>query len=100
MRVLALDLGTKRIGVAVSDGTGTIASPYEVVVRSGDVERDRRRLQELVAETEAVRVIVALPLSLDGTVGPAAQSALDEVAVLEALLDVPVEPFDERLTTV
>ena len=100
VRVLALDLGTKRIGVAVSDGTGTIASPYEVVIRSGEVARDHRRLLELIEETEAVRVVVGLPLSLDGSVGPAAQGALDEVAVLAELVDVPVETFDERLTTV
>jgi putative Holliday junction resolvase len=101
MRVLGIDLGSKRIGVAVSDPTGTLASPYEVVARSGDPARDHRRLAELVAETGAQRVVVGLPYSLDGTIGPAARGVLDEVDRLRlALADVPVETFDERLTTV
>jgi putative Holliday junction resolvase len=101
MRVLAIDLGSKRIGVAVSDPSGTLASPYEVVLRSGDVARDHRRLAELVAETEAERVIVGLPYSLDGSIGPAARAVLEEVELLRVVFGaVPVETFDERLTTV
>jgi putative Holliday junction resolvase len=101
MRVLALDLGSVRIGVAVSDPTGTLASPYDTVVRSGDQERDHRRIAELVEEVGAERVVVGLPLSLDGSVGPAAQLVLDEVAPLEErLAPRPVEVFDERFTTV
>ena len=100
MRVLALDLGTRRIGVAVSDASGTIASPLTVLERTGSVEQDHRRITALVAEEEAVRVVVGLPLSMDGSVGRAAQSALDEAAALAAVVGVPVETFDERLTTV
>jgi putative Holliday junction resolvase len=101
MRVLALDLGSKRIGVAVSDPTGTLASPYEVVTRTGDLARDHRRLAELVVETGAERVVVGLPYSLDGSIGPAARGVLEEVdRIRVALGDVPVETFDERLTTV
>lgn len=98
MRALAVDLGSKRIGVAVS--AGTLATPYEVVRRTGDRVRDHRRLGELVDETGAELVVVGLPLSLDGSVGPAAQRALDEVEELSAVLDVPVETWDERLSTV
>ncbi|MBI2705360.1 MAG: Holliday junction resolvase RuvX [Actinobacteria bacterium] len=100
MRVLALDLGTVRIGVAVSDPTGTLASPYEVLARSGDPARDRQRIRALVDETRAERVIVGLPLSLDGTVGPAAMAAIVEAEALAEALPVPVETVDERLTTV
>ncbi len=100
MRVLAIDLGSKRIGIAVSDPTGTIASPYEVVLRSGDVAADHRRIGELIAETGAERVVVGLPLSLDGSIGPAARGVLDEVDLLADTTTVPVETYDERLTTV
>ena len=98
MRALALDLGSKRIGVALS--AGTLATPYEVLVRAGDRRTDHRRIAEHVAETEAEVVVVGLPLSLDGSVGHAAQRVLDEVDQLGAVLDVPVETWDERLSTV
>jgi putative holliday junction resolvase len=100
VRVLALDLGSKRVGVAVSDPTGTIASPYEVVARSGDVAADHRRIAELVEEAAAEMVVVGLPLSLDGSTGPAAREVLEEVERLADTVGVPVETYDERLTTV
>ena len=100
MRALGLDLGAKRIGVAVSDSDGTVASPYEVITRSGNVDRDHQQIADLVAEVGAELVVVGLPYSLDGTVGPAASAALDELAELGRRLAVPVEAFDERLTTV
>jgi len=100
-RVVGIDLGTRRVGVAVSDPGGVVASPYEVVQRSGDVARDRWRIKEIVDEVEAVVVVVGLPLSMDGSVGRAASAALEEAAALrEVLVPVPVETFDERLTTV
>jgi putative Holliday junction resolvase len=100
MRVLAVDLGTRRIGVAVSDPSGTLASPYEVVQRSGDRQRDHRHLLALAEEVGAERVLVGLPLSLDGGRGPAAVAAQDEIDELAAASPVPVEACDERLTTV
>lgn len=98
MRAIGVDLGTKRIGVAVS--SGTLATPYEVVQRSGDKARDHRRIGALAAEAEAEVVVVGLPLSMDGSVGPAAQRALDEIDQLRTALDVPVDTWDERLSTV
>jgi putative Holliday junction resolvase len=100
MRALGIDLGSKRIGVALSDSAGTVASPFEVVQRSGDRERDHRRLADLVVEAEAEVVVVGLPYSLDGSVGPAARRVLAEVRVLQRALAVPVETYDERLSTV
>ena len=100
MRALGIDLGSKRIGVAVSDRSGTIATPLTVVVRSGDVALDRQRIRGIVEEEEAERVIVGLPLSLDGRTGPAAEAAIAEAAALARVVGVPVETFDERLTTV
>ena len=99
-RVLALDLGSKRIGVAVSDPDRRVASPIEVVARSRDRAGDHRRIAALVDEWEADRVVVGLPLSLDGGTGPAAKAAEAEARELAAALPVPVETFDERLTTV
>ena len=100
MRAVGIDLGERRIGVAVSDPSGTIASPYEVVQRCGDPARDRRRLAAIARELEAERIVVGLPLSLDGSIGPAAEAALAEAEALGAVTDIPVETYDERLTTV
>ena len=100
MRVLALDLGTRRIGVAVSDRSGTLASPLTVLTRTGDRRRDHEAIRRLVEEEEAERVVVGLPLSLDGTVGPAAKGAIAEADEMASVVGVPVETFDERLTTV
>jgi putative Holliday junction resolvase len=100
VRAVGIDLGTKRIGVAVSDPSGTIATPYEVVQRSGERARDHRRLAELIEEAGATVAVVGLPLSLDGTSGPAALAIGEEVEELRQALPVPVELADERLTTV
>jgi putative holliday junction resolvase len=100
MRAIGLDLGSKRIGVALCDSAGTLATPYEVVARTGDRAREHGRIGALVEEAGAEVVVVGLPLSLDGTTGPAARDALDEVEQLRAALPVPVVTHDERLTTV
>lgn len=99
-RVLGLDLGSKRVGVAISDRSGTIASPFMVLQRSGSLRRDHEAIARLVAEEECERVVVGLPLSLDGSIGRAAQSAIDEAERLATVVGVPVETYDERLTTV
>ena len=100
MRVLALDLGSKRIGVAVSDPTESIATPDRVIERTGSKARDHKAIAALVEEWEAELVVVGLPLSLSGADGPAARAARQEAAELEAVLLVPVVVHDERLTTV
>lgn len=100
MRVVGIDLGSKRIGVAASDATGSLASPYEVVERRGSSEETHREIARVAAEIGAERVIVGLPLSMDGSRGPAAIAAAAEADQLAAALDVPVEVYDERLTTV
>ena len=100
VRALGLDLGDRRIGVALSDAGGVLATPYETVNRMGDRPREHRRLAELVAETEAEVVVVGLPRSLDGSDGPAARKVRREVEALRAALAIPVETYDERFTTV
>ena len=102
-RVAALDLGAKRIGVAFSDSGRSIASPWGTIERSGDPARDRSAVVDAVREVEASIVVVGLPLSLSGGVGPAARTALQEAAALRELLEplgVSVETADERFTTV
>ena len=94
MRALGLDLGSKRIGVALS--SGTVATPYEVIER-GD---ERTRIRQLIEETGATVVVVGLPYSLDGSKGPAAKLVEAEAEELRTVLDVPVELYDERFTTV
>ncbi len=98
MRALGVDLGSKRIGVAVS--SGTVASPIDTVERSGDRSRDHRRLLELAAEWEVDLLVIGMPYSLDGTVGPAAEGIVEEVEILRATTLLPIELYDERLTTV
>jgi putative pre-16S rRNA nuclease len=100
VRVLALDLGSKRIGVAVSDLTGTIASPLTVLARSRSRRQDHERIAALVREEQADLVVVGLPISLSGAEGPAARAARTEAEALATLVAVPLETFDERLTTV
>ena len=102
-RVVALDLGARRIGVAYSDSRRTLASPWGMIPRSGDLGRDHAAVLAVLDEVEAHTVVVGLPLSLSGASGPAAQAALAEVATLRQTLeplDITVETADERFTTV
>lgn len=100
MRVVGLDLGAARIGVAVSDPAGVVASPHSVVRRTGSHAADHRAIAAVVEEYEAELLVVGLPRSLDGSVGRAATSTLREVDELAANVPVPVTTVDERLTTV
>jgi putative Holliday junction resolvase len=100
VRAIGLDLGSKRIGVSVSDGDGRLATPVDVVHRTRNRKRDHRALATLVDEWEAEIVVVGVPYSLDGSIGPMARTMLAEVDELGAVLPVPVETHDERLTTV
>lgn len=98
--MLGLDLGSKRIGVALSDSSALIATPFTVVLRSGRPADDHRKIAALVRDEEVDLVVVGLPLSLSGAHGPAARAAVAEAEALATVLDVPVETYDERLTTV
>ena len=100
MRAIGVDLGARRIGIALSDSGGTVATPWTKVDRCGDEALDHRRIAELVEEAEAEAIVVGLPLSLDGSVGPAAEAVLAEAERLRVVIGVPVETYDERLTTV
>jgi putative Holliday junction resolvase len=98
LKVLALDYGAARTGVAVSDATGTIARPIGVVAKAGS-EAGLGELRALVLEHEVDSVVVGLPLTLRGRRGEQARETEEFVAALRSLLDVPVEVYDERFTT-
>jgi putative Holliday junction resolvase len=98
VKVLALDFGSARTGVAVSDPTGTIARPAGIVERAASDE-GLRRLAELVRDEEVERVVVGLPLTMRGERGEQARATDEFVERLRAAVDVPVEVFDERFTT-
>jgi putative Holliday junction resolvase len=98
MKVMAIDYGRTRTGIAVSDATGSLARPLGVVARV----RTPKGLDELldrIAEHEPARIVVGLPLTLRGDAGEQAQETLSFVAELETRCAVPVETYDERFTT-
>lgn len=96
-RVAGLDLGSRRIGVAVSDPLGLTAQPHSVIDRSAHFAGE---LGEIVRSEQVRKLVVGLPLTLEGREGPAAEGVRAEAAELESALGIPVEFWDERLTTV
>jgi putative Holliday junction resolvase len=98
VKVLALDFGSARTGVAVSDPTGTLARPLGVVERAA-TEAGLQRVAELVGEEGAERVVVGLPLTLRGERGAQALETERFIDALRGVVSVPVESFDERFTT-
>jgi putative holliday junction resolvase len=102
-RVLGVDLGGKRIGLAATDPSNTLASPLGVLDRSDDPADDHRAILAAAREIGAKRIVVGLPVSLDGSRGPAARAVLDEVGKLRFFARperVAVDTYDERFTTV
>ena len=98
MRVLALDYGSARTGVAISDPSGTIATPVGVVERAATSD-GLAQLEKIVREQDVERVVVGLPLTPRGEVGEQARETLAFAEALGDLLSVPVEFYDERFTT-
>jgi putative Holliday junction resolvase len=98
-RYLGLDVGEKRIGVALSDETATLATALTTLSRAG-ARRDVAAVAALARRHEVMAVVVGLPLNMDGSRGPQAEKMLAFVEALRRRLDVPVLPRDERLTTV
>jgi putative transcription antitermination factor YqgF len=98
VKVVAVDYGSARTGVAVSDPTGTLARPIGVIERAG-TQAGLESLVELIASEGAERVVVGMPLTLRGEVGEQARETERFVDQLRQAVDVPVEGFDERFTT-
>jgi len=98
MKVLGLDIGEKRIGIAISDALGYTAQGMQVLNRSG-LEDDLTVLRELIKETEATDIVVGLPKNMDGSLGESAQKVLSFAKKMEESLSIPVILWDERWTT-
>ncbi len=99
MRILALDHGTKRSGIAISDELKMIAQPLEFVPAE-PFAGFLARLKELIRDKQVELILVGLPRNMDGSYGPAALKVQDFVAVLKGALTVPIQTWDERLTSV
>lgn len=99
-RVLGIDLGQKRIGLAISDGARKVATPLQVVERGQDARGHREAIAAVASEWGVTALVIGLPVSLDGTEGVAARTARDEARELASVTGVGVELYDERLTTV
>jgi len=102
-RALGIDLGERRIGVALSDSRGVLALPLCTIERGGNLAGVQEKIRALAGDNEVAVVVVGLPLSLDGGRGPAAVEALEFVEVLSSQLDpigIKVVTQDERFTTV
>ena len=99
MRILALDHGTRRFGVALSDELKLIASPLEYI--SAEPFADfLKRLKEIISDKEVDLIIIGMPRNMDGSYGPAAFKVQEFIAVLTEAITIPIKSLDERLTTV
>ena len=96
---MALDVGSARVGVAISDPLGLTAQPISTIQRTG-IRQDLKAIVDLARKHEADSIVVGLPLKLDGETGPAAASILQFVDRLRAVVSIPVVTWDERLSTV
>ncbi len=99
MRVLAIDHGTRRMGIALSDETKTIAQPLEFIP-SEPFHKFLERLKQIIREKEVDLVLVGIPRNMDGSYGPAALKVQEFVAVLRDAIPIAIKPWDERLTSV
>jgi putative holliday junction resolvase len=98
MRILALNHGTKRMGVAISDEMNMIALPLEFIPAEPFLDF-LRRLKELIRERQVEMILVGMPRNMDGSYGPAALKVQEFVAVLKETIGIPIRTWDERLTS-
>jgi len=98
MRVLAIDHGTKRMGIALSDETGTVATPLEFIPAEPFADF-LTRLKDLIRDKQVEQILVGMPRNMDGSYGPAALKVKEFVAVLNETIAVPIKTWDERLTS-
>lgn len=99
-RLMALDVGEVRIGIALSDASGFLASPYTTLHVARDEAENWAKLQEIIAETEAEELVIGLPISLDGAIHAQAERVIAFTERLKAHISLPVSFWDERLSTV
>jgi len=99
MRSMGLDIGDRRIGVALSDPGGILASPHSIIDRT-DEKQDIEAIIDIVTQRQVEQIVVGLPRTMDGTIGRQARKVEAFIQLLSSHTDVPVEFRDERLTTV
>ena len=99
MRYLGLDLGSRTLGVAVSDKTGLIASTYKTIRHNEEYDRLLDEVVSLVSELEVEAIVLGFPKNMNNTIGPKGELSLEFKSKLESLLDIPIYLQDERLTT-
>ena len=98
MRILAIDHGTKRIGIAISDELGMIAQPLEFI-QAEPFAKFLDRLKEIIRDKQVELIVVGMPRNMDGSYGPAALKVQEFVAVLKSSITIPIKTLDERLTS-
>ena len=98
MRKLGVDIGTKRIGISITDETNTVARPLTTIERS-DIETEATKLTRLIEEFEIEVIVAGMPVDLKGEKGVAAQNMEEYLVTLEKIISVPIVRYDERLTT-
>ena len=99
-RILGLDVGDRWLGLAASDPLGILASPLNIIERRGDDRKDIESISDIIKRLEVKRLVVGLPLSMDGSMSEQAEKVKGFVAKLSEYIDLPVELRDERLSTV
>ena len=99
MRILAIDHGTKRMGIAISDEMRTIAQPLEYIAAE-PLDKFFDRLAQIIADKQISLIVVGVPRNMDGTYGPAAARVQEFVTALKEAVTVPIKTWDERLTSV
>lgn len=99
MRYLGLDLGTKRLGIAISDRSGLIASPYEVLTYK-DASETLPRIKNIIENEKVSEIALGLPKNMDGSLGFASTRSIEYKKLLESEIDIPIILVDERLSTV
>ncbi|MCR6110297.1 Holliday junction resolvase RuvX [Bacillus sp. A301a_S52] len=101
MKILGLDVGTKTIGVAVSDELGWTAQGVETIKREeNDLDGAFKRLEELIVDHQIAKIVVGLPKNMNGTIGPSGEACQEFAKELSQRTDLTVEMWDERLSTV
>ena len=99
MRILAIDHGTKRMGIAISDEMRTIAQPLEFIAAE-PLDKFFDRLKQIIADKQISLIVVGVPRNMDGTYGPAAAKVQEFVTALKEAVALPIKSWDERLTSV
>lgn len=99
MKIMGLDVGDKKIGVAISDSMGITAQGYDVIERS-ELKVDLKKIKNIIKKNKVTQVVIGLPKNMNGTIGPQGEKIINFAQELGKILDINIKLWDERLTTV